>query len=141
MKIKNNILVIELTSDELNRDLRSYQADMLAELIHCELGPRVDRDLYAEAQFMLKLLQEGESSDWFQDLIEKHGIRWISLYNGSVKYSHSKLVLIQIAQEYPGIFEFVEVLENNNDNNFNENSFEIYVDGKKLNSAIIWKNI
>jgi hypothetical protein len=50
-------------------------------------------------------------------------------------------MLIQIAQEYPGIFEFVEVLENNNDNNFNENSFEIYVDGEKLNSAIIWKNI
>lgn len=137
MKIKNNILVIELTSDELNRDLRSYQADMLAELIHSELGPRADRKLYFETQFMLKLLQEGESSDWFQDLIEKHGIRWISLYNGAVKSS----MLIQIAQEYPGIFEFVEVLENSTDSNFNENSFEIYVDGEKLNSAIIWKNI
>jgi hypothetical protein len=138
MKIKNNILVIELTSDELHKDLQSYQADMLAELFHCELGPRVDRDLYAEAQFMLKLLQVGESSDWFQDLIEKHGIRWISLYNGSVKYSH---MLIQIAQEYPGIFEFVEVLKNSPGNNFDENSFEIYVDGEKLNSAIICKNI
>lgn len=112
MKIKKNVLHIEVTCEEARNDLRNCQGDMLN-----------------------WLEQEGENSEWFQNLIEKHGIHWFST-------PETTGYLVELMEQFPFIFGFGFVIKENSvgDNNFDENSFEVYLNGVKLNSKTIWSN-
>lgn len=131
MKIKENVVTIDLTLDEARDNLKLYQADMLHELAACELGN--SPDALAHSQFMLNLLKSDEDSDWFQDLIEKHNIHWFT-----TPYCDNGM--IGFIEQFPDLFGIGEVIERYETNNSDENNFEIRVDGVKLDVKTILNN-
>ena len=132
MKIKENVTIIELTFTELRDDLENYQADMLQDLIACELGKNPSSERLS--QFAYKLLTKGEFSDWFQDLIEKHGIHWLSSPSNDDE-------MIELILSYPMVFRLSHIIEDHMDNNTTADNFDIRIEGRKLDSETIINNI
>lgn len=88
-------MTVKITYDEASEALKSYQKDMLNELWSSSKGtPTLD--------FMFRLL-EGPNSDWFQDMIEKHGIPWLDGTGANQ--------LIDLVESYPNVFFSDDVLE------------------------------
>jgi hypothetical protein len=134
MKKTNKVVTtFEVTADEMRENLALYQADMLAELMISHLGS--EHTITERTKFMLKLLQKSEHSGWFQDLIERHDIRWVL---SPESHDH----LLDLIINYPFIFGIGQEIEELTDlNGFNEKDFEVYVDGTLLDSKTIWENI
>ena len=97
MKIEHkSVMTVKLTYAEASEALKSYQKDMLSEL-WCSCSKE-----YNNLDFMYRLL-EGPNSDWFQDMIEKHGILWMDAVNTSEIYD--------LIVSYPGVFFSADVLD------------------------------
>jgi len=125
MKITRKIvnLRIDLDYSECMQMLNEYHANALQDLITYE------SDKNQNNLFILELFKHTESSNWFQNLIEKHGIFWISLIGGR---------LCDTVEQYPYLFGYGEEINLAfNDNDIDPNNFEVWLDGAKLNSNII----
>ena len=135
MKIKNNVTIIETTYDEMIANLRSYQQDMIYDLFisACPEGSTAAQ----KSEFLLKLLTEGQGSEWFENLIEKHSIHWLSWDPDHNRHTE----LQDLIESFPYVFGIGTTIEEIVDNNFDENVFEVWVSGHKLNSKTIWSNI
>jgi hypothetical protein len=75
MKVNTTIkkvLQIELTMDDVRGSLKNHQQDMLHDLASALKA----NDAFQQYEIFWNLLQ-GERSEWFQNMIEKHGIYWI----------------------------------------------------------------
>lgn len=96
MKIEHkSVMTVKITYTEAAEALKVYQKDMLSELWSSSKGtPTLD--------FMFRLL-EGTDSDWFQDMIEKHGIPWLDGTGASQ--------LTDLVELYPNVFFSDDVLE------------------------------
>lgn len=134
MKIRNNMLIIELTREDALRELELYQSDMISDLAISEIGSNPSPS--ARASFMLKLLKADEQSPWFEDLVEKYGILWIHTPSTCEGYT----TLIEL---FPHVFSVGQAVDNQADviNGFNHENFEVWFEGIKLNSNTIWNNI
>ena len=66
---------IEITLDDAKTALKNYQKDMLDDLSNNFSKTNAPGLCYYE--FYYNLLQ-GENTEWFQDLVEKYGIYWIT---------------------------------------------------------------
>ena len=97
MKIEHkSVMTVKITYTEASEALKDYQKDMLQEL-WCSCS----KD-YRTVDFMFRAL-EGPNSDWFQDMIEKHGIPWID--------GTGVNQLIDLVESYPNVFFSDDVLE------------------------------
>jgi len=75
MKVNTTIkkvLQIELTMDDVRGSLKNHQQDMLHDLATALKA----NDAFKQYEIFWNLLQ-GQRSEWFQNMIEKHGIYWI----------------------------------------------------------------
>lgn len=131
MKIKESVVTIDLTFDEARDNFKLHQADMIHEIAVCELGN--SPDALARSQFMLDLLKTSEHSNWFQDLVEKHNIHWVTT-------PANDMDMIVLIEQFPNMFGIGEVIERYETNNFDENNFEIRLDGVKLDTETILNN-
>jgi hypothetical protein len=158
MKKTNRVVTtFEVTADEMRENLALYQADQLNELVvsyiaeirkqaevnvkgltNTQLGNTIttsERD-----QFMLKLLQESEYGDWFQDLVEKHSICWIHTPSRDQE-------LFDLITNHPYIFgiggeiDLYAINISRGGDEFDHTDFEVIVDGTRLCSKTIWENI
>jgi len=88
-------MTVKITYAEATEALKVYQKDMLSELWSSSKGtPTLD--------FMFRLL-EGTDSDWFQDMIEKHGILWMD--------ADGACGTIELIESYPHVFISDDVLD------------------------------
>lgn len=96
MKIEHKtVMTVKITYAEASEALKSYQKDMLNEL-WCSCTKEYNTEI-------LYRLLEGPNSDWFQDMIEKHGILWMDAVNTSEIYD--------LIVSYPSVFFSPEVLD------------------------------
>jgi hypothetical protein len=133
MKITRKIvnLRIDLDYSECMQMLNEYHANALQDLITYESdkNQKPGQCDYGRNLFILELLKHTESSDWFQNLIDKHGIFWISLIGGRLR---------DTVEQYPYLFGYGEEIHLAfDDNDIDPNNFEVWLDGAKLNSNII----
>lgn len=97
MKIEHkSVMTVKITYAEATEALKVYQKDMLSEL-WCFCAKE-----YNNLDFMYRLL-EGTNSDWFQDLIEKHGILWMD--------ADGACGTIELIESYPHVFISDDVLD------------------------------
>ena len=89
-------MTVKITYAEATEALKVYQKDMLSEL-WCFCAKE-----YNNLDFMFRLL-EGTNSDWFQDMIEKHGIPWLD--------ADGACGTIELIESYPHVFISDDVLD------------------------------
>jgi len=95
MKVNTSIkkvVKIELTMDDVRGSLNNHQQDMLHDLA----GALKANNAFQQYEIFWNLLQ-GERSDWFQNMIEKHSIFWIQTPTFCDGY-------IELIEEFPHIF-------------------------------------
>jgi hypothetical protein len=107
MKIEHkSVMTVKITYAEATEALKVYQKDMLNELWFNELWCSCEKQpIFPEnnlVEFMYRLL-EGPNSDWFQDMIEKHGILWMD--------ADGACGTIELIESYPHVFFSDDVLE------------------------------
>jgi len=144
MKKTNKVVTtFEVTAAEMQENLAMYQADQLHDLVVCHLGGWNWHTISERTKFMLKLLQESEHGDWFQDLIEKHSICWVH----TPHCEQGDQELYDLITNYPSIFGIGQEIEQYAHNisrggdKFDHTDFEVLVDGTRLCSKTIWNNI
>jgi hypothetical protein len=102
MKIEHkSVMTVKITYAEATEALKVYQKDMLSELwSSCEKQPSFPENNLVE--FMYRLL-EGPNSDWFQDMIEKHGIPWLD--------ADGACGTVELIYVHPHVFFSADVLD------------------------------
>ena len=110
---------IELTLEDVKRNLKEYQVERFHELATNLNGitPKIQCELFWN-------LQQGEHTEWFKDTCEEHDILWIATPIGIQNW-------INLIVEFPHMF-LDEVIDNLNDEILEVNFEGVTVDSQAI---------
>jgi len=90
--VVKKVVEIELTIDDVRSSLKNYQQDMLHDLA----GALKANDAFQQYELFWNLLQ-GENTEWFRTIVERHSIFWICTPSFCSGY-------VRLIEEFPHIF-------------------------------------
>lgn len=120
------IVEVELTTNDAREALKNYQMDLLHDLataLKCN-HPLEQYELFWN-------LMQGEKSDWFDEITQKHAIFWIYTPNDWSSWG-------ELIEEFPHIFihNAVNLFED-----VKADTLKVVLDGQELNSQKIIDNL